>query len=319
MNEIVDQALPLWGLTDAPYKLVAERENAVFRVEGPDGSVAVRLHRKRYRNDAELRSELQWMAAVDQGGIRVPTPIAAEDDSLFHIITGTQVDVLTWLSGSPVEDALANRSHDGRARLFGELGRAMARLHDICDQWTPPYGFTRCAWDAEGLLGDNPLWGRFWDNPALRSEDRTLSLAFRDYARSELVRLKHDLDYGLIHADFVSANVIVEGDTLAMIDFDDGGFGYRLFDLATALLKLHDAPDYTALREALLEGYRSARLLDDRHLDLFLALRATTYVGWNIARVDEAGGAARNTRFIDTARTMLRAYMDDADRSGLNL
>jgi Ser/Thr protein kinase RdoA (MazF antagonist) len=30
-----------------------------------------------------------------------------------------------------------------------------------------------------------------------------------------------------------------------LLDFDDGGFGYRLFDLATSLLKTVDEPQIT--------------------------------------------------------------------------
>ena len=188
----------------------------------------------------------------------------------------------------------------------------MARLHLISDAWGPPASFQRCAWDLDGLLGEEPLWGRFWENPALSGTESGLYLDFRRQATADLARHALQLDYGLLHADLVSANVLVDGANLALIDFDDGGFGFRLFELATSLVKHHAEPEFANLRCALIAGYQAVRPLDVRKLDLFLAIRAASYVGWNISRIDEAGAATRNQRFINTANSLIRAYLGRA-------
>jgi hypothetical protein len=74
-----------------------------------------------------------------------------------------------------------------------------------------------------------------------------------------------------------------------LIDFDDGGFGFRLFDLATTANRLdrHDPTGGAGAR--LLQGYLATRALDLTHLPLFRALRAMTYVGWVITRLHEPG------------------------------
>ena len=105
----------------------------------------------------------------------------------------------------------------------------MAKLHIACDAWQPPAYFTRPAWNAQGLLGDAPLWHRFWENPTLTDSEKDKLLAFRKQALDDLER--YAFDYGLIHADLVPDNVLIQNGVV-MIDFDDGGFGYRLFDLA---------------------------------------------------------------------------------------
>jgi Ser/Thr protein kinase RdoA (MazF antagonist) len=140
----------------------------------------------------------------------------------------------------------------------------------------------------------------------------------RDKANIELANLEATIDYGLIHADLVPANVMVDGGTLQMIDFDDGGFGFRLFDIATALLKHLDAPDYPALRAALVKGYTSARPIDLTALDLFIVLRSATYVGWNITRMHEDDGADRNTRFINTTKRLSLAYLQGSTDPCIN-
>jgi Ser/Thr protein kinase RdoA (MazF antagonist) len=307
MNAVVDQALALWGMNGANYTLIAARENAVYKISTDTVTYALRLHRQGYRTDAELRSELQWMHAVSEGGINVPTPIPSTTENLLHVIDGVQVDVLTWLSGSTMEEVLEGQSN--RSELFESLGKDMARMHVVSDGLHLPNGFTRCAWDRNGLLGEAPLWDRFWDNPQLSPKDRDVFLAMRQKAQLELAALEGSLDYGLIHADLVAANVMVDGRNIQMIDFDDGGFGFRLFDIATALLKHEGAPEYPSLRAGLIKGYTSARPIDLSALDLFMMLRAATYVGWNITRMNEDGAEGRNIRFINTAKRLATAYL----------
>ena len=204
MTATVDAALSLWDLAGAPYALAANRENAVYRVDASDARYALRLHRVGYRSDGELHSELCWMAAAARGGLRVPAPVAARSGAMLQRVDGVQVDLLTWLPGQTMDSALANALPDQRRALFARLGRDMARLHAVSDAWTPPAGFTRAAWDLEGLLGDAPLWGRFWENPALDPDSRALLCAFRKRAQADLAALHATLDYGLIHADLVS-------------------------------------------------------------------------------------------------------------------
>lgn len=309
MSAVVEQALALWGLSGARYALVAARENAVYRVTANGVSHALRLHRKGYRSDQELWSELELMSAVARGGIQVPDPIPSTSGQMLHVIDGIQVDMLTWLQGGTVAEALARATGAERVAIFRQVGCRMARMHDVTDAWPLPEGFTRCAWDRAGLLGDAPLWDRFWANPALDDKDRALFLAFRDRANTVLEQSQDSLDYGLIHADLVSLNMMVDEGQVRFIDFDDSGFGFRIFDIATALLKHSSEPDYTALQSALLDGYASVRPLDLAALDLFLAIRAATYVGWNITRLTEDGAAARNNRFICEARSLARNYL----------
>jgi Ser/Thr protein kinase RdoA (MazF antagonist) len=101
----------------------------------------------------------------------------------------------------------------------------------------------------------------------------------------------------LIHADPVRENVLIDENHVQLIDFDDGGYGFRLFDLATVLLKCRSEPDFSMLSEKMQAGYHSIRELDVTHLQFMIALRAFTYVGWIIPRRDESWAPARLERF----------------------
>lgn len=308
MSAVIDGALRLWGLPGADVRLIATRENQVFRVDQGDRSLALRLHRPGYRTDHELLCEIQWMAALADGGLNVPAPVAAQDGSMLQTVDGVQISMLGWLDAQPMGKIGTPLVLPDRAGLFFSLGAEMARLHAISDRWTPPVNFQRWAWNREGLLGEAPLWDRFWDNPTLNQQDRSMLERFRKDAQGQLRDEETAQDYGLIHADLVPENVMRGADgSLYLIDFDDGGFGFRLFDVATALIKNRDEPDYVDLRAALIAGYHSQRPLDMGALDLFMALRAVTYVGWLISRRGEAGADVRNERYLKQARSLISA------------
>ncbi len=107
---------------------------------------------------------------------------------------------------------------------------------------------------------------------------------------------------------------MIHEDKVQIIDFDDSGFGFRLFDVATTLLRNQTEPDYATLKQSLLTGYQSVRNLDLASLDLFAVLRALTYVGWIMSRMNEEGSQERNARFVSTARSLTESVSKQASR-----
>lgn len=309
-KHLVNKALVLWKLEGAGAELAAQRENHVYRVTCADGrQLALRYHRSGYRSDQELASELAWMRELDLQGLSVPRPIPSRNGNLHEIIDRHQTDLLTWLDGVPMGRAGETLQLPDSVGVVRNLGASMACLHRISDDWQVPDDFRRCSWNVEGLLGENPVWGRFWENPYLSGQQKKPILEARDRARTFLQGKGDKLDYGLIHADMVRENVLISGAEIRLIDFDDGGFGYRLFDVATTLLACRNEPNFADLQNALIAGYRSVRPLDVSALPLFLVLRAFTYVGWIIARMDEPGAEARCLRFCDRAASMAEAFL----------
>ena len=298
-DDVVSNALALWGMDNARVSLAAARENTVYRIEHKSMLFALRFHRAGYRSESELVSELMWMGMLAKHELPLPRPVASIDGKFCHHVAGITVDVLSWLEGTPMgrNGELANLENP--TETYRALGQSMARLHLLSDQWQTPATFSRPSWDATGLLGDEPLWGRFWENPTLTDEQARRLLELRTFARETLDRSSATLDYGLIHADLVPENVLVNGSQIQLIDFDDSGFGFRLFDIATTLNRAKRTDAYDKYKDAFLDGYQSARSIDLGLLSLFQALRALTYIGWIVPRIEEPGGLDRNKRFIN--------------------
>ena len=322
LRALARDALLRWGVEDYEPKIVKYRENAVFRVVAADGSPAVlRIHRHGYHSDAALRSELAWMEALHAEGIDVAAVIPSATGERFETVQSAgvpeprQVDMLTWMPGIPIgtlEEGLNPAIHDVHAVFVG-VGRLCARLHNQTEAWTLPAGFTRHAWDREGLVGPEPLWGRFWEAAVLGTEERRLIDRARASVDEALTAYgRSPRRYGLIHADFNLDNMLLDGDRVIPLDFDDCGFGWHLFDLATVWTIYHGSEIAEEIRAGVVEGYLSARDLPDEelaHMPLFELARAFSYLGWVHTRSETASAQALAPEVAQLACRLAEAYL----------
>jgi len=68
-----------------------------------------------------------------------------------------------------------------------------------------------------------------------------------------------------------------------VIDFDDCGFSWFMYDFATTVSFFEDHPQVPELKDAWVEGYRSVAPLDpadEAELDTFVMLRRLLLVAW---------------------------------------
>ncbi len=267
-------------------------ENVTFRVtDGRDGGVHVlRLHRPGYHDLDALNSERDWTGALSAAGIGAPVALRARDGAWFIPVDipetrETRYAGLTrWIEGERLADLLERAGPSEAPGWFRQLGAAAAALHNQAGAWAPPTGFTRHALDTDGLMGEAPWWGRFWESPLLSASEQSLALAARLKIAPALDRLGRDRSvFSLIHADLHPGNVLVSGDRLAVIDFDDAAFGWHAYDLAVAIFHVQPEPNFAEVQAALLAGYSSARALDaqiEALIPMFLLIRGLAVIGW---------------------------------------
>ncbi len=315
------RALREWDLKVTRLAPIKVRENAVFRVDLADGGRAVlRVHRPGYHSDEELDSEFLWLRALEAAGIAVPRVICSRRGRDFEVaetpaMGPRQVDVFEWIEGSQlgsVETGLEGDEAAIAAQYF-TIGAIAARMHNQAAGWQPPAKFRRHAWDMAGLVGERPFWGRFWELAALTPAQKSLLDETRALIAGGLAAYGMKSDrYGLIHADLVPENLLIDGDRVRVIDFDDAGFGWHLFELATSLYFISGDESYSTARDALIRGYRSERALSDEQLEwlpLFLAARGTTYLGWVHTRQGSETAQELTPFLIERACAAAEAYL----------
>jgi Ser/Thr protein kinase RdoA (MazF antagonist) len=271
---------------DAGLDVLKHRENTVFAVRDAAGRglAALRVHVPGYQDRTSIESELAWMRALESAGVRPPRVLPARDGAAVVAVPvpgaaeTRLVDALEWIDGrEPAADELVG--------CFRTLGELHARCHTHAAHWQVPAGFRRQRWDESTLLaGVHPVVAPAWENWALDAAQRDRVLASRDALAARLAAWGKDRErYGIIHSDLMPDNLLLTADGVRIVDFDDAGFGWYLYDPASALLYYHGSDLYDPLLASWREGYRAVRPLADgevAELPTFLLLRCFYALGW---------------------------------------
>lgn len=287
MSDLLRRALAVYGLPeDTPLTLLNRSENETWRA----GDLILRLHRQGYHTGPEIASELAWLTALqDLPGLTTTRPIPGAQ-GLVTGIDGRHIVAFAPIEGQELQPG------DDLARWFAPLGEVTARLHLHARQWTLPPGFTRKRWDFETILGPQPHWGHWRQAQGLDRDGEML------LARATEALWAHLQAYGtgpgvfgLIHADLRLANLMVAGDRLTAIDFDDCGFGWWVYDLAAALSFIETDPRLPELIAAWVEGYSRIATLrpeDRAMIPSLILLRRVLLTAWLSTRADSDTGLA---------------------------
>ncbi|MCH8162311.1 MAG: phosphotransferase [Chloroflexi bacterium] len=289
---LAEVALPQWGLEGAEVTQVAYRENMTFRIDAGDrGVFALRIHAGNYRSDAQIQSELDLMTYLDSEGVRTPSVVPTRDGALFTTVSADgvteprQCDLFKWIDGKPLRMTGQPIGEIAPlAEAYTEVGRIGARIYNATERWQRPAGFDRPAWDAAGIYGVDGNLGDFRRLEAATDAQMRLMLDVSDGLTDVLADFGQSPDrYGLAHGDFLAENIFVCGDGIRLLDFDDAGDSWYLFDIATALFDLLGTPAYEPCFDAIVSGYREHRDLPDEHLAMlpaFFLARLLSYLGW---------------------------------------
>lgn len=307
--------LPDWGLpADAPLALLTVSENATYVAEDAAAGrrVILRVHRPGYRTVPEIESELAWIAALrDDEVVATPAIVPALDGRL----------VLSFDDAGQERHAVAFAHMSGRepdasddlVPWFMRLGRINARLHEHSRRWTRPAGFTRKAWTCDTMIGPNAYWGDWRAALGLQPDGKAVLERLETWLARWLAEYGMGPErYGLVHSDLRLANLLVDGDRLGVIDFDDCGFGWFGFDFAAAVSFHEHLPFIPDVKQAWIEGYREAAPLaaaDEAALDVFILLRRLQLTAWIASHAETPTALAMGAPYTDGTVHLADAFL----------
>lgn len=310
-------ALPRWGLSRASeVKLLTISENATFRARDPESGqeVVFRVHRPGYHTRAEIASELAWLLALGiDGVVSTLTPVPQLDGELIADLN----------DGGITRHAVAFELLPGREpgegedlpRWFRELGAINARLHAHAKAWPRPEGFVRKRWDFDAMLGNVLLWGDWRAGLGLDDDGRAVLEEVARELKARLDACGTGADrFGLVHADMRVANLLVDGERLSVIDFDDCGFSWYLYDFAAAISFIEHEPYIPELQKAWVEGYRSVAPLSDEEcslLPVFIMLRRMLLTAWIASHSETPTAQALGEAYTRGTVALGRAFLDN--------
>lgn len=287
LERLANTALPLWDVpVDATARLINVSENATYLVEASKGYKAIlRVHRESYHTRRAIECELAWLDALtDADTVTTPGYYTGKDGEaiqeacveglpnprfmvLFHFVEGVAPDESSDMSEG-----------------YEELGIIAARCHNQVITWQKPPQFERLTWDVDTVFGLEPTWGNWRDAPEVTDNVLVVLEKVEATIRSRLANYgKAPMRFNLIHADMRLANLLIDKNGTRLIDFDDSGYGWFMYDFAASISFIEDDPRIPALKARWLTGYRSVRPLsveDETEIDTFVMLRRMALLAW---------------------------------------
>jgi Ser/Thr protein kinase RdoA (MazF antagonist) len=304
------QASEHWHLPNPAITLAGYTNNAVFRVESGDDRYALRVHRPGHKPRAWIDSERAWLQALD-ATLRVPHPVGDVFSGSLPAYDGpVYASLATWIPGEPA--TLANLTP---ARLEA-VGRLVAELHRT--PFDAPPDFDRPTLDADGLFGPG---GPYDPGDGLRYFDAD-ALTVIDSAVEQVKAAMHALgsqSTGLIHADLIAKNILLDGDHIGLIDFDDCAYGYYPYDLTPLVWLARGTPQAGEIQTAIWRGYRAGRpaaQAEAEHFPAFLAARHIASCRWVAGNADHPALRGQVVSILRQRIDTLRVYLQTGTLSG---
>ncbi len=315
-TQFAESALSLYDLpADATVQLVSRSENETYKVESSSGRRwALRVQRPGYQSRQALASEIAWLVALRiDGVVATPVPIAGLDGEWVQLgrVEGDPATrnmvLFAWEDGHQPGVGMDLRP------CFNSLGVITAKMHAHSAAWQRPEGFERFTWDFEAALGESARWGRWRDGLGMDAAKLDLFGRTVDLIRDRLAAYGSGPGrFGLAHCDLRLANLLVHEGEVKVIDFDDCGFSWYMYDAATLMSFYEHLPGAPDLIEHWLEGYRTVRTVtreEEEEIPTFVMLRRLLLVAWVRSHVETELARSLGVSYTDQTVGLCSAYL----------
>lgn len=285
LSDVARAALPRWGIpADATLQLISLSENGMFLVSSGIDRWVMRVHRQGYHTENGVRSELAWMDALRQdAGVETPHAVPSNDGEVLQLVAARgggaprMVVLFDFIGGAEPEP-------DNLQEDFHHLGAIAARMHRHARRWQRPAWFERQVWDYENAFGAKPNWGHWRAGFAASCGDLAAVELADERMRRRLAAFGQGMDrFGLIHSDLRLANLLVGAGRTKVLDFDDCGFGWYLYDVASSVTFLEIRDDIDSIVDSWIEGYLTEGVLSAEEIaeiPTFMMFRRLVVMGW---------------------------------------
>lgn len=292
-DRLAVQAARRYELDVSTLAFLAEETNWLYTVSNQKGDrYLLKLYPEGWKTATIVDMEAHVLRHIHEDGhVMVPSIYEAKDGSRIQTFTiekdrVIQVMVYTWLEG----DVLDERETDER---FRQLGEVTARLHDATVRHPVATANTLPFWDSVFYFPDEKI---LYDKA-----DQIMPDSFLDVMRIVVPYLNERLravysgaegELRLLHGDLNPWNVLVDGEKMHVIDFEDCLYGLPVHDIAIALYyyRYDDRFDFNHVKQLFFEGYERVlplpRITDDM-LELFMIARRVNFMNF-VLQTEEA-------------------------------
>ena len=266
------------------WELLQSTDDLVYKIiDNCQQHYTVKIQRKKLNRTNDKLSDLcNWLDFLS-GTVtfNFPLPLRNVNDSFQSQIqdeSGTIYDfvVYRWVDGQPISKHMNKQNNQ-------KIGALMAELHNASSRYDR---------NAAALGRYDERWLRYCSSIVLNGAKSV------GYTTQQLNEVKHALstiekyvisigyetiNFGIIHSDLHFNNILINSaGNLAIIDFDEAGFGHYWLDVAVTFDEFHDYGEADTMIEQFIDGYKTVRNMefDSTTIKMFRGLSATLYASW---------------------------------------
>ena len=263
LHNLAQAALTLYPISFPRLTYHSFDTNLIYRVVDKSGQCyMLRLASPGWRTYEDLLTEAYWLEALyEESEIPAPRLFRAIDDSPVLQMTGAGIPQIwnatltSWQPGRLLSSYLTESN-------LHKMGKLFAHLHLHTEYWKPPNGHVVHIFDGFLSRGEPDVLFAQSQLDAYSVSNLALLKRLHDQVAAEYASLDQQ-DLRIIHCDLWHANIKLFHGQLYPFDFEDTIWGFRLHDIAMAMLDLlRDVGDarYPNLLAAFRRGY-------EKHLD----------------------------------------------------
>jgi len=267
-EELLTKVVPLFAINGAnSCEFWWMGNNDTYKVSIDSGEFALRVYQYDWRNQEEIRFELESLLHLKSKGIHVSSPVPLKKGGYVTSISapeGNRWSIMTsFVKG---EQPQFDQGDDAF-----NFGKQVAKMHSASQDFSPTV--TGRKLDLDHLLFEPMKLIRWF----LANHESKLEF-LEDHAQklAEAIKANQDkLDWGYCHGDLFGENAKLDQGKFSFFDFDFCGMGYRAYDLATFKASLMILLGNIQQWPEFLSGYQSVRPLSKEDLemiDVFLAI-----------------------------------------------
>ncbi|WP_053362709.1 phosphotransferase [Bacillus sp. FJAT-27251] len=306
-------------------ELLNYSENATYLAENKSNGekYILRVCRPGYHNLSEIETELYFINSVNENtSVDVSVPVAGKTGEYIYGVNHNQQVIycilFEFLQGKQPD--VDNK--EKLIKVFEKTGEVTARLHEhSINNWETFNQKKRPVWNYETVLGDRPKWGRWQDGLGITPERLELFGKVVNRIKYRLKKFGDGPDrFGLIHCDLRHANLLIDGDDVKVIDFDDSGFSWYLYDLAAALTFVEHRPYVPDLVHAWIKGYRKIRRLskeEEQEVPTFIMMRRLQMLAW-IGSRDNQTADELGSEYTEQTDLLALKYLEYCENNNLS-
>lgn len=304
-EELMSKVIPDYCIDD-PLECIFWRRgsNDTYLIRCANARYAMRLYRHQNYPRDELDFEVDALNYLHRQGFPVAYPVARK--------TGGYVTEISALEGVRylliTTFAEGNELDCNTVGEFRQYGESLGRLHEASQGFKTPH--KKKNLDLKNFIDDSvKSIAPFLVN---RPKELALLVQYVENARSEVERAgKEGMDVGFCHGDVHGGNAHLHDNVLTHFDFEECGFGYRVFDLATFKWAFDLDDSKSDNWQAFVAGYESVRKIksaDLKVLDTFVLLRHVWLIAYHMRNSHDFGGELTSDGYIDHQWSKLKSF-----------